>query len=248
MRSRRRQPDVGAVDRAGVVAGQKRHYRRHFFRLCRTPQRNALVELVADLLRPAIGHIGFHQARAHRVHAHTVTAVIQRHGTRQVDHRPFRRAVICRAPVATQAGDRGGVNDTALGFQQIRHGEFGTEHYAVDIHPSDASPVGHAGFQHCTRHVHAGIVQQHVDAAQFCRHLVHHFFNRNRVGNVDVYRQRPAFRQRGGNGIYRVLRPVRQHHHSALGRKSACRRFPHPIACAGDHYHFIVETHETSSM
>lgn len=33
-----------------------------------------------------------------------------------------------------------------------------------------------------------------------------------------------------------------------LGRKTTRCSFPHPIACTGDHYHFIVKTHETSSM
>ncbi len=55
------------------------------------------------------------------------------------------------------------------------------------------------------------------------------FLNRDVIGHVDMYRHRPALRQRSGNLIYRLFGPVGQHHDGTLGGETPRRRFPMPL-------------------
>src|SRR6266404_2272478 len=193
-----------AGDVAGARRGQEDGQRRDVLGVVGPPQRDggvapALHFLDGDalFLRPTfqivVGQGGDRAARADGVDVDVVTGELERGDAGHADDGALAAGVdgVGRAREAL-AGDRGDVDDdaAAAGNHLARHALQAEEHaLAVDAH--DAVPVGLGEIHDVRAPGDAGIVDQHIDAAERLDHAAHHLVDARQVADVGGQRQAP---------------------------------------------------------
>ncbi|KAF4530878.1 hypothetical protein B566_EDAN018918 [Ephemera danica] len=236
--------DHRAVDVAGLIAGQEGVGVGNVLRLAQPVQRHLFAHVVQHLLGNGVQDRRFYKTRRHGIDANALGPELAAPGLGEADDAELAGGVIRLAEVAVDADHAAGVQDdaAALQHQGVDHGLGAVEHAAqVDVDHRIELRQRHLLQPRVAGD--AGVVHQHVDAAEALLDCGHHGIDRGAVGDVDdialgLHTQAAALRHHGinGGGIHVAHRHVRTFggELDGGGRANALRR-------AGDDGDLLLE-------
>ena len=148
-------------------------------------ERNLLVPLGLDGIGQLVGHLRNDEAGSDRIGTHATRTQLEGDRLGQTDHTGFRGRVVGLAGIAVYAHDGGHVDDAAaaLTHHDRRHGMdevVGRLEIDVDHH----IPLFLIHLEHQAVAGDAGIVHQHIDAAEILHDLVNHLMGLLEVGGI----------------------------------------------------------------
>ena len=186
------------------VAGQEERHLGHVFHRATAPQRDGLYPGLAHLLGHGRSHVGDDESGGYAVGANAAGAHLLGDGLGKPYETGLGGRVVGLTGIAVLAHNGTHVDDASAALlRHHRHYRVGEVEGRLEVHVDDGVPLllFHAEHQAVLRD--AGVVHQHVNAAEVGNYLIHNAVRGGEVGRVgfvglDLYAQGLQFSHRVG--------------------------------------------------